>query len=270
MTPTQYLIGSAIAGAALCSRMCIVSRTTGALLIAASAMSISAPALALGDQTLMASDGSQVECSASARDLTRISLVEDEFASVSKINTGNPADDFSVVNEPVRGDIYLSVPDGFARPALSFFATSKRGYVYKFICRIAGDQAVQVFISNPAIAKADAAEAGPRGVQQASSQDRAIELVQAMYGGRIVDGYEMRQRSLRPVYVGDLKVQMIAEYRGSEMTGRVLRIENKGTQEATLTEASVAPASSLAVSIAEPRLAPGKVTTAYLVSRTGN
>jgi conjugal transfer pilus assembly protein TraK len=127
-----------------------------------------------------------------------------------------------------------------------------------------------VFISNPAIAKADAAEAGPRGVQQASSQDRAIELVQAMYGGRIVDGYEMRQRSLRPVYVGDLKVQMIAEYRGSEMTGRVLRIENKGTQEATLTEASVAPASSLAVSIAEPRLAPGKVTTAYLVSRTGN
>jgi conjugal transfer pilus assembly protein TraK len=270
MTPTQYLIGSAIAGAALCSRMCIVSRTTGALLIAASAMGISAPALALGDQTLMASDGSQVECSASARDLTRISLVEDEFASVSKINTGNPADDFSVVNEPVRGDIYLSVPDGFARPALSFFATSKRGYVYKFICRIAGDQAVQVFISNPAIAKADAAEAGPRGVQQASSQDRAIELVQAMYGGRIVDGYEMRQRSLRPVYVGDLKVQMIAEYRGSEMTGRVLRIENKGTQEATLTEASVAPASSLAVSIAEPRLAPGKVTTAYLVSRTGN
>ena len=129
MTPTQYLIGSAIAGAALCSRMCIVSRTTGALLIAASAMGFSAPAMALGDQTLMASDGSQVECSASARDLTRISLVEDEFASVSKINTGNPADDFSVVNEPVRGDIYLSVPDGFARPALSFFATSKRGYV---------------------------------------------------------------------------------------------------------------------------------------------
>lgn len=270
MTPTQYLIGSAIAGAALCSRMCIVSRTTGALLIAVSAMGISAPALALGDQTLMASDGSQVACSASARDLTRISLVEDEFASVSKINTGNPADDFSVVNEPVRGDIYLSVPDGFARPALSFFATSKRGYVYKFICRIAGDQAVQVFISNPAIAKADAAEAGPRGVQQASSQDRAIELVQAMYDGQIVDGYEMRQRSLRPVYVGDLKVQMIAEYRGSEMTGRVLRIENKGTQEAILTEASVAPASSLAVSIAEPRLAPGKVTTAYLVSRNGN
>src|SRR3546814_8613399 len=68
-------------------------------------------------------------------DVCSSDLVEDEFASVSKISTGNPADDFSVVNEPVRGDIYLSVPDGFARPALSFFATSKRGYVYKFVCR---------------------------------------------------------------------------------------------------------------------------------------
>src|SRR3546814_12110852 len=92
-----------------------------------------------------------VDCQASAKDLTRISLVEDEFASVSKISTGNPIDDFSVVNEPVRGDIYLSVPDGFVRSALSFFATSKRGYVYKFVCRIGGDQAAQVFVSNPAI-----------------------------------------------------------------------------------------------------------------------
>jgi len=82
--------------------------------------------------------------------------------------------------------------------------------------------------------------------------------------------YEMRQRSLKPVYVGNLKVQMIAEYRGEALTGRVLRIENKGTAETTLTEASVAPASSLAVSIAEPKLAPGRVTTAYLVSRNGN
>src|SRR3546814_8126714 len=35
-----------------------------------------------------------------ASDIARISLVEDEFASVSKISTGHPADDFSVVNEP--------------------------------------------------------------------------------------------------------------------------------------------------------------------------
>ena len=267
-----YAFGSAALGTALSSRtFCLISRLIGAALIAVAVFVFAAPAFAAGDQTLMAADGAQVSCNASAKDLTRISLVGDEFAGVSKINTGNPSDDFSVVNEPVRGDIYLSVPEGFGRQVLSFFGTSKRGYVYKFQCRISGDQAVQVFVSNPAIAKADAVEAGQTKVASAvSPEDAAVSLVQAMYANKSVDGYEMRQRSLKPVYVGNLKVQMIAEYRGEAMTGRVLRIENKGTAETTLTEASVAPASSLAVSIAEPKLAPGRVTTAYLVSRNGN
>ncbi|MCF8708384.1 type-F conjugative transfer system secretin TraK [Rhizorhapis sp. SPR117] len=261
-----YAFGSAAAGAAFLSRIhCMLSRIIGAGLVAVAFVIMAEPAYA--DQTIMASDSSQVDCTASAKDLTRISLVEDEFASVSKISTGNPQDDFSVVNEPVRGDIYLSVPDGFGRTALSFFGTSKRGYVYKFVCRVAGDQAAQVFISNPAIANERAAENGP--AQKLGPQDAAVELVQAMYSNAVADGYEMRQRALRPVYLGPLKVQLIAEYRGSDLNGKVLRIENKGDQAVELTEAMVAPASALAVSIADPKLAPGKVTTAYLVSQNG-
>ncbi|MBX9660006.1 MAG: type-F conjugative transfer system secretin TraK, partial [Nitrospiraceae bacterium] len=107
-----FAIGSAALGAVFLSRFyCYLSRFMGAALLVASFMLTAAPAWA--DQTVMAADGSQVDCAASAKDLTRISLVEDEFASVSKISTGNPQDDFSVVNEPVRGDIYLSVPEGF-------------------------------------------------------------------------------------------------------------------------------------------------------------
>jgi conjugal transfer pilus assembly protein TraK len=263
---TLYACGGVAVGTALLSRIhCLLSRLTGAIIFIAAVLFLSAPARA--DQTITAADSAQVDCQASAKDLTRISLVEDEFASVSKISTGNPSDDFSVVNEPVRGDIYLSVPEGFGRPALSFFGTSKRGYVYKFVCRIAGDQAAQVFVANPAIAKEKAAEAAPQKAE-ATPQEAAVELVQAMYANTVADGYEMRQRSLKPVYVGALKVQMIAEYRGSDLTGRILRIENTGPAEADLTERTVAPASALAVSIAEPKLAPGKVTTAYLVSQT--
>jgi len=244
-----YAIGSAATGAVFLSRYyCYLSRIIGASLVALSFFLIAEPA--------------------SAKDLTRISLVEDEFASVSKISTGNPADDFSVVNEPVRGDIYLSVPEGFGRQALSFFATSKRGYVYKFVCRVAGEQAVQVFISNPAIAKDKAGDTAPQ-VAAADPQETVVELVQAMYSNSVIDGYEMRQRAFRPVYVGTLKVQMIAEYRGSDLTGRVLRIENRGPASVTLSEATVAPPSAVAVSIAEPKLDPGKVTTAYLVSQNG-
>ena len=48
------------------------------------------PSPALADQTLMVSDNARVDCIASSRDLTRISLVGDEIASVSKLQTGNP------------------------------------------------------------------------------------------------------------------------------------------------------------------------------------
>src|SRR3546814_7666077 len=97
----------------------------------------------------MVEDNSRVACVASEKDLTRISLIGDEFASVSKVQPTNPLDDFSVVNEPTRGDIYLSVPEGFRPKILSFFGTTKKGYVYKFGCRIEAIEAQQIFVSNP-------------------------------------------------------------------------------------------------------------------------
>src|SRR3546814_15751596 len=106
-------------------------------------------------------------------------------------------------------------------------------------------------------------ENGP--AEKLGTRDAAIELVQAMYSNAVAEGYEMRQRALRPVYVGTLQVQMIAEYRGPELTGTVLRMENKGASEIELNEAMVAPDSALAVSIDVARLAPGTVTQANFV-----
>src|SRR3546814_13512305 len=97
----------------------------------------------------MVEDNSRVACVASEKDLTRISLIGDEFASVSKVQPTNPLDDFSVVNEPTRGDIYLSVPEGFRLKVLSFFGTTKKGYFYKFACGSEAIEAKQISVSNP-------------------------------------------------------------------------------------------------------------------------
>jgi conjugal transfer pilus assembly protein TraK len=216
---------------------------------------------------VMASDNARIDCIASMRDLTRISLVGDEIASVSKLQTGNPSEDFSVVNEPVRGDIYVSVPEGFAPKILSFFATSKKGYVYKFACRLAGAEAQQVFVANPAIVGDRPDETHIAAATD--PQEQAVKLVQAMYTSSIPDGYRMRQPVLNAVHVGALKVQMIAEYRGATLTGKVIRIENTGKVAATITEKIVAPTNAVAITIAEPNLAPGAATTAYIVLSAG-
>jgi conjugal transfer pilus assembly protein TraK len=253
-------------GALLCSRQLdLGARSIGVGLVAVSLFALASPAYA--DQTVMASDNARVDCIASSRDLTRISLVGDEIASVSKLQTGNPYEDFSVVNEPVRGDIYVSVPEGFAPKILSFFATSKKGYVYKFACRLAGGEAQQVFVANPAIAgdKPD----DTRVIAAADPQEQAVKLVQAMYTSSIPDGYRMRQPVLNAVHVGALKVQMIAEYRGATLTGKVIRIENTGKVATTITEKILAPSNAVAITVAEPNLAPGAVTTGYYVLPAG-
>lgn len=262
--PAFVIIAAAATGTLLLGRsQCVASRAVGGALLMTVALAAAAPACA--DQTILSADSAQIDCAASARDLTRISLIDDAFASVQKIATGNPLDDFSVVNEPLRGDIYLSVPDGYARGSLSFFATTRRGHVYKFLCKVSGDDATQIFVSNPAIAREEDTAVG--GTAHPDRQDRAIALVRAMYGGAIVDGYVMRQRGLKPATVGNLKVQLIAEYRGPDLVGKVLRIENAGRSPVQLSEQMVAPGDVVAVAIAEPALAPGRVTTAYFVSK---
>ncbi|UVO53801.1 type-F conjugative transfer system secretin TraK [Sphingomonas sp. SUN039] len=253
-------------GTILCSRpFDLGGRYVGAGLMALSLLALATPAFA--DQTVMASDNARVDCIASSRDLTRISLVGDEIASVSKLQTGNPNEDFAVVNEPVRGDIYVSVPEGFAPKTLSFFATSKKGYVYKFACRLAGAEAQQVFVANPAIAGDKPDETRIAAVPD--PQEQAVRLVQAMYTSTIPDGYRMRQPVLAAVHVGALKVQMIAEYRSATLIGKVIRIENTGKAAVAITEKVVAPSNAVAITIAEPTLAPGAATTAYIVLPAG-
>jgi len=241
------------------------TRLPASALVGVAAVMYSAPALA--DQNLLVADNGVVECVASSKDLTRISLKQDKFASVSKISMPNEEQDFSVVNEPTRGDIYVSVPEGFPRSIVSFFGTTQKGFVYKFACRIEGEGAEQIFIGNVDLERT--AEDG--GVLAARSpKDKSIALVQAMVSQDIIPGYEIRQRELSPVKVGKMRVQMISEYRGIDLQGRTLRIENISRGPINLDQEQIASSDAIAFSFANSLLQPGQTTTAYIVSAAGD
>ncbi len=233
-------------------------------LACAAALALACPSVA-ADQFRQAADGSSIECAVSARELTRFALIDDQFASVSKISSGTPYNDFAVTNEPLRGDIYVSVPETFAARSISFFATTRKGFVYKVACRIEPIPAVQIFITNPAIARNVAADWEKETPLTAS----AVRLIQAMADDRSVAGFEVRQVAASPARVGDLEVQLIADYRGSSLAGKVIRIANRGNDNVTLAERDVAPAGALAVAIVSPVLAPGMSTTAFVVGANG-
>lgn len=253
------------AGAMLAGRpFATLGRPIGAALIALGALGLASPALA--DQNVMAADNGTVQCVASARDLTRISLAGDQFASVSKITTGNPAEDFKIVNEPVRGDIYISVPDGFPKASLSFFGTTRKGFVYKFVCQVRGTEAEQVFIANAAITSERARD----WEVQSSPEDAAVRLAQAMYRGEAIDGFDMRSTVLEPVMVGRLQVQQVGEYRGAEMKGLVLRVRNTGRQAQSLDENMLAARGALAFMAPVSELAAGQEAAVYLIQSNAN
>jgi conjugal transfer pilus assembly protein TraK len=247
----------------------IGNRSLGAGLIAAGLMVSVAPAHA--DQALTVEDNAAVDCIASSKDLTRISLVGDEFASVSKVAVVSPLEDFNIVNEPTRGDIYVGVAGQFKRKTFSFFGTSKRGFVYKFTCRLEAIDAQQIFITNPHVAALAQGEKPGSGANadyaEAPDQDEtAIRLVQGMASGAVVPGFRMERAGLLPVRSGDLSVQLVSEYQGLDLTGRIVRIENLGSKPALLSEAMVAPKGAVAVSIANARLASRQATSVYVVT----
>jgi conjugal transfer pilus assembly protein TraK len=239
------------------------SRRAAALLIALGFTALANPALA--DQLKETADGGTIDCQVSARELTRFSLIGDGFASVSKMGTGTPYNDFAVTNEPVRGDIYVSVPEVYAAARISFFATTKKGYVYKFACPIKPVEAQQVFITNPAIARTEASD----WESATPIETSAVRLVQAMAAQAQVPGFSVRQASGLPSRAGPIEVQLIAEYRGASLAGKVIRLANRGDASATIAERDLAPVGALAVAIANPVLEPGAATTAYIVGQAG-
>ena len=238
-------------------------RVLALLSAAGAAMVLASPAQA--DQFKQAADGAGIECTVSARELTRFALVGDQFASVSKISTGTPYNDFAVSNEPLRGDIYVSVPETYAARSISFFATTKKGYVYKIACAVETIPAAQVFITNPAIATNEAAA----WEAETPLQTSAVRLIQAMANDSTIDGFAVRQSSAPPARVGDLELQLIGDYRGAELAGKVVRVTNRGSAAITLAADDLAPKDTLAIAIANPTLEPSSSTAVFVVGANG-
>lgn len=261
----QIAIGCVGTGAALMGRpLALTSRLVGGVLVGVGCFLLMAsPAWA--DQAVMAKDNGQIDCVASAKDLTRISLSGDQFASVSKIQTGVPSEDFTVVNEPVRGDIYLSVPDGFSKPKISFFGTTRKGFVYKFQCRVQGLDAEQIFVTNTGI---DGDKARDWEVRT-SPEETAVRLSLAMYANQSIEGFDIQQTPLEPVRVGQLQVQQVGEYRGADLRGTVLRIKNMSRKNVSLNQDVVAPRGAVSFMATTPELAPGQETAVYLIQNIG-
>jgi conjugal transfer pilus assembly protein TraK len=153
--------------------------------------------------------------------------------------------------------------EGLAR--VSFFATSKAGYVYKFACRLGGEEATQLFITNPALAKAAATE----WETETGPEDAAIRLIEAMASDAVLPGFTARAELSAPRRTGGIEVQLVAEYQGDELTGQRFLVRNLGQESLALGSEREGAAGALAFAYGRDALAPGEATSAFLVFAKG-
>tara|TARA_R110002096_G_scaffold365345_1_gene558696 strand:+ start:4393 stop:5142 length:750 start_codon:yes stop_codon:yes gene_type:complete len=221
------------------------------------------PALVQADQFLKAADNATLNGVMSKSEVTRISFTGDDAASIQKIKPTNPLDDFSVAHDPVTGDIYVTLPVGFSSKFVNFFATSKRGFTYKFVLRVSDIPATQIFVQNPVV-----------GSQRAAQFEREqpylqtlVKIIRAMWNREVLPGYEIIWQRQSRIKAGSLRYRQIGLYDGSNLVGRVYEVENSSAKPVRLSEGLFETGHILAVSIKERSIAPKSKTTVFVILR---
>jgi conjugal transfer pilus assembly protein TraK len=223
----------------------------------------SIPVSSWADERLQVADGGEVPCTLSLHGITRISAVGDAFVTDIKRSAGDGNAEFSVANEGMRGDIYVSLPDGYSGRGVSFFAITRKGFVYKLQCSVMDMPSQQIFIENPQAQEGAASVNG-------SAWEQPLLLVKAMGEGRPLPGYSASTGPAQPVFVGPAQVQIVSVYTGTTYVGKRIEITNVGRSTITLTKEEIAPPGHVVFSMSQWTLKPREKATAYVVIRKQN
>lgn len=226
---------------------------------------IVAPAEA--QQILEATDGQVVSGYVSSTGVTRLSFVGDAAASV-QMGQGGDGPAFSIVHEPAKGDLYLTLArdprQGERASAASFFVTTREGFTYQVELAAREVPSTQISIRNPEItlraSKARAAS-DPQEV-------RIVTLTRAMWSSLTVDGYRIERPYQRERVAGSLRLSVSAVYEGRDLTGRILSVRNSTPGSVSVDEALFMAPGVLSVTLKGPRtLQSGETAQIFIVDQ---
>jgi conjugal transfer pilus assembly protein TraK len=229
------------------------------ILLAFLAVGLASPVWA--EQRYPVSDNGEVSCQLSLRDITRISAVGDAFVTDIKRSASNSSAEYSVANEESRGDLYLSFPDGANVTRVSFFAITRKNFVYKFDCAVQDVPAQQIFIEN-ALAAEDTEKPAVE-----SGWERLLAIGTAMAEGRPYPGFVVSAVPMEPRFFGGLKLQVRTVYEGADLVGKIVDISNISKSAVVLREEELKPPGTVWFSVSAMQIEPGQSVVEYVLTR---
>ncbi|MEL7541370.1 MAG: type-F conjugative transfer system secretin TraK, partial [Pseudomonadota bacterium] len=207
---------------------------------------------ASAQQLLEATDGQVITGYVSTTGVTRLSFVGDGAASV-QMSQGGDGPGFSIVYEPAKGDLYLTlarVPrPGERASAASFFVTTREGFTYQLELSAREVPSTQISVRNPEITL----KAAKARASSDPKETRIVTLTRAMWSGWTVDGYQIERPFQRERAAGSLRLSVGAVYKGRDLTGRILNVRNSTPGMVSIDEALFMAPGVLSVTLKGPR-----------------
>ena len=187
-----------------------------------------------------------VTLDASRTGMTRIAFEDDRAASVQKIAEGDPEGDFSATKDMATGDLYVVIGEN-ALGNLSFFVTTEGGQTYQVMMGVRDVPTLQVEIAapqnnDPSLERGENVLAANLSMGSTASigpvetpvVDLSSVLIQAMYSGARVTGFETRRYRRLDWLEGPLSAQGfsqrgVIEWAGNGATGYAVTVRNEAT-----------------------------------------
>lgn len=220
-------------------------------------------------QLLEATDGQVVSGYVSASGVTRLSFIGDAAASV-QMGQGGEGPGFSIVHEPAKGDLYLTLARdprrGERASAASFFVTTREGFTYQVELAARDVPSTQISIRNPEITL----RAAQTRAASTPQETRIVSLTRAMWSGLTADGYRIERPYQRERAAGSLRLSVSAIYKGRDLTGRVLSVRNNTPGAVTVDEALFMAPGVLSVALKGPRMLQSGETAQILIVDQGD
>lgn len=216
------------------------------------------PLQAFALQEFTAKDGDTIAIKISARELTRIAVVDGRIEKY----WGN-TNDLEVEADKERGEIFIK-PTDFAAPAISFFIRDDAGSTYTVIAQQQNVPSETVLVKP---LKTKVAQAINSDLKSQPFVEKVKRLLKGMALSAPVGGYNYTDTETIVPLWAETKITLLRTYNGSEFSGDIYKLQNLTTEKLILHENEFMDfgANVKAVAIESLELLQNEATLIYIV-----
>lgn len=203
-------------------------------------------------------DNQSVSAKISARELTRIFVMNDRIQSVRGIEGA-----YEITKDEVQGYIYIKPSPFFQAKSFNIFITTEQGHTYTLLLNPLDIPAENIALKSLTSSKLLAA----RWEMSSDYEKTLIHLIHSMTNEQNPEGYAVINlgKTKPRLFTSGLSKQLLTLYRGNHLQGEVWKIKNMRRKLISLSPQQFYQTGTRAIALEDETLSSGEETILYRV-----